>query len=81
LELLDDITPQASMTGAVNVVRRDPDGRLVGSMVDGTGFVQGLRNNGVEPGGRCVLLMGAGGTARAIAFAAAGYRDSRRSTL
>jgi shikimate 5-dehydrogenase len=40
--LLDDLTADARMVGAVNVVRRNADGRLVGTVLDGEGFVAGL---------------------------------------
>jgi len=69
--LVDELGAQASVVGAVNVIRREPDGRLVGDMFDGLGFVAGLRGAGHEPAGRRTLLIGAGGTARAIAFALA----------
>jgi shikimate dehydrogenase len=67
--LLDDVTREGRQVGACNVVRREPDGRLVGTMYDGEGFVAGLRAAGHEVGGRRVFLAGAGGAAAAIAFA------------
>ena len=67
--LLDDVAPEARRVGACNVVRREPDGRLVGTMYDGEGFVAGLRGAGHDVRGRRVLLAGAGGAAAAIAFA------------
>lgn len=67
--LCDELTPLARRVGAVNCVRRDPDGRLVGAILDGTGFVEGLRGEGIDPTGRSVHLAGAGGAACAIAFA------------
>lgn len=69
--LCDEVTPQAEAVGAVNAVRREPDGRLVGAMLDGDGFVAGLRAHGVEPRGLRVTLLGAGGAAAAIAVALA----------
>ena len=67
--LCDEVTPMAAQIGAVNVVRRTPDGRLVGAMLDGEGFVAGLRKEGIDPYGRSAYLAGAGGAASAIAFA------------
>ncbi|MEJ0069250.1 MAG: shikimate dehydrogenase [Pseudomonadota bacterium] len=67
--LCDEVTRTARLIGAANTVRRDPDGRLVGTMFDGDGFVAGLRAQGHEPRGRRVYLAGAGGAASAIAFA------------
>jgi shikimate dehydrogenase len=68
---LDGTTPRATGIGAVNFVRRNPDGTLLGDNVDGIGFVAGLSRNGVEVAGRRVLQIGAGGAGRAIAFALA----------
>ena len=69
--LCDSISDQARRVGAVNCVRREADGRLVGEILDGAGFVAGLRREGLDPGGLRVLLLGAGGAANAIAFALA----------
>ena len=69
--LCDELTPAAARIGAVNIVRRTPEGRLVGGMLDGDGFVAGLRSEGIEPAGRSAYLAGAGGAASAIAFALA----------
>jgi shikimate dehydrogenase len=55
----------------VNMIRREPDGRLIGGNADGSGFVTGLRREGYEPAGMRVLLVGAGGASAAIAFALA----------
>lgn len=69
--LIDEMPDSARAIGAVNCVRREADGRLVGAMLDGIGFVEGLRRNGHEPKGKSVYLAGAGGAASAIAFALA----------
>lgn len=69
--LCDALTPAAAMVGAVNVVRREPDGKLVGDILDGRGFVAGLRASGIEPAGKRAYLAGAGGAASAIAFSLA----------
>lgn len=71
VELCDDVTPAARLVGAVNIVRRNPDGSLSGDILDGKGFVGGLREYGIEPSGMRVFLSGAGGAAKAIAFALA----------
>jgi shikimate dehydrogenase len=77
VDLLDEVSPTARLIGAVNAVRREPDGRLVGEMLDGIGFVTGLRRNGIDPEGRSAYLAGAGGAANAIAFALAASGVSR----
>ncbi|MEL0133915.1 MAG: shikimate dehydrogenase, partial [Rhodobiaceae bacterium] len=68
-KLCDTLGPTAQLTGAVNAVRFDPDGTIHGDNFDGAGFVEGLRRQGHDPAGRTVLMVGAGGAARAIALA------------
>ena len=68
-ELCDDLGTVARLTGAVNAVRFDPDGRLYGDNFDGAGFIAGCRGNGHEVSGKTILILGAGGAARAIAAA------------
>lgn len=70
-EWCDELGPYARVAGAVNVIRRGADGRLVGETFDGLGFVAGLRSQGFEPIGSRVHLFGAGGAASAIAAALA----------
>jgi shikimate dehydrogenase len=67
--LVDRLGEAGQLAGAVNVIRREPDGTMVGDTFDGRGFVEGLRAHGHEPAGRRVLLLGAGGAAAAIALA------------
>jgi len=69
--LCDEVSERVRLVGAANCVRREVDGRLVGEILDGLGFVAGLRREGFAPEGRRVLLLGAGGAANAIAFALA----------
>ncbi|NEH46158.1 shikimate dehydrogenase family protein [Rhizobium leguminosarum] len=71
LDLCDEVTDAARHIGAVNCVRREDDGRLVGTMLDGIGFVEAMRARGVDVVGTRVFLVGAGGAASAIAFALA----------
>lgn len=66
IPLLDEVSPDAALIGAVNTVRREGD-RLIGENTDGKGFLRGLREEaGVDPHGKRVVVMGAGGAARAI---------------
>lgn len=69
--LCDEMGPNGQLANAVNTVRFAPDGRLIGDMFDGVGFVNAARANGIEPKGARVLMLGAGGAARAIAIALA----------
>jgi len=64
----DDLTPEAAALGAVNTVV-NADGALVGHSTDGDGFLRALQDEGVEVAGRHVLVVGAGGAARAITHA------------
>jgi shikimate dehydrogenase len=69
--LLDEVLPDGRLVGAVNVIRRDGDGRLVGTTLDGEGFVAGLAGAGHTVAGKTCVLVGAGGAGSAIAFALA----------
>lgn len=63
---VDALDPSAQLAGAINVVRRLRDGRLEGANTDGRGFVQMLRTLGEPCDGRRIVLLGTGGTARAL---------------
>ncbi len=65
IPLLDGLSPAAEKMGAVNCVQR-VEGKLIGENTDGKGFVQSLREL-VDPAGKSVVVLGAGGAARAIA--------------
>ena len=68
-DLCDTLGTAAQLTGAVNAVRFDDDGRMHGDNFDGAGFVAGCIGNGYDVAGQTILLIGAGGAARAIAAA------------
>lgn len=69
LALCDDASEATRLIGAANVVRREADGRLVATMLDGEGFVRGLKDAGRAIKGKSAYLAGAGGAANAIGFA------------
>ena len=73
LSLLDEVDATAASCGAVNTVCIR-EGRAIGHNTDGTGFLDSLAGQGFYPQGRTVLLLGAGGAAKAVghALAAAG---------
>ena len=66
--LCDGLHESAQRVGAVNIVRREEDGRLTGANFDGVGFVAALEAKLGPLAGRSVFMAGAGGVARAIAF-------------
>jgi shikimate dehydrogenase len=69
IQHLDGLGDSASVIGAVNcVVRRD--GRYIGENTDGQGFLTALRTV-VDPAGKSLVVLGAGGAARAITVEAA----------
>lgn len=68
LELLDDVRPAAATIGAANVIVREGM-RLVGDNSDGAGFLRSLAEADVDPAERHVVLLGAGGAARAVGWA------------
>jgi len=69
--LLKPTDPVAQIAGAVNAVRRLPDGRLEAALFDGIGFVKGLDHFGMPVPGKRVLVVGAGGGGHAVAAALA----------
>ncbi|MDR6537017.1 shikimate dehydrogenase [Variovorax soli] len=71
LAFVDELHPTARQVGALNVIRCDKDGRWVGAIFDGLGCVLGMQWEGNDPANKSVLLVGAGGAGRAIAFAVA----------
>ena len=65
IPLLDELTEAARIIGAVNTVIND-NGHLIGENTDGKGFLTSLIENGIDPAGKVVTLLGAGGAARAV---------------
>lgn len=67
LQYLDGLSPEAELIGAVNTVVRKDD-QLIGHNTDGKGFLRSIRDDaGVDPQGKHVTFLGAGGAARAMA--------------
>ncbi len=67
IQFLDELDPLADKIGAVNTIVND-DGVLRGYNTDATGFIQNLLERGIEPRGKNVVILGAGGVSRAVSF-------------
>lgn len=66
IDFIDELAPSAEIIGAVNCVIND-DGRLIGENTDGKGFLTSLKTV-IDPKGKRVVVLGAGGASRAIAI-------------
>jgi shikimate dehydrogenase len=69
LALADSATDAARAIGAANTLAFDPDGAIAASNTDAPGFLAALRAAGADPAGQTALVLGAGGSARAVAYA------------
>ncbi len=67
MHLLDEISTNARVAGSCNAIKLGPDGKLIGDMFDGEGFVRGLKRKGQQITGARALIIGAGGVGSAIA--------------
>lgn len=67
IPLLDDIDGQAGYIGAVNTIVNQ-GGSLKGYNTDASGFYQALTANKIEVSKKKIVILGAGGASRAIAF-------------
>lgn len=63
-QLAEHKTPRAQLAGAVNTLRLNDDGSLLGDNTDGAGLVEDLRRLQFPLQGARILLLGAGGAAR-----------------
>lgn len=69
IPLLDALTPEAQRVGAVNTIL-NRGGELTGHNTDVGGFLRALKDaSGYDPESRDVVMLGAGGSARAVGFA------------
>lgn len=77
--MLDSLSEAAAIIGAVNNITLT-DSRLHGENTDGKGFLRSLRQQGQDPAGKRLTILGAGGAARAIAVECA-LAGARHLTL
>src|SRR5207237_6957903 len=73
--LVDSLEKSAFAIGAVNCVVREGDA-LAGHNTDAPGLLRALRAHGVDPAGAKAVIVGAGGSARAAAWALSGSAAS-----
>lgn len=64
-QYLDELSPAAQMCGAVNTIVND-NGKLIGHITDGIGYMQSLKDNNIDVIGKKMTIAGAGGAAKAI---------------
>ena len=76
VELLDELSPEAQLIGAVNTVLND-NGKLIGYNTDGYGFMQSVRDAGHDITGKNITVMGVGGASMAICAQSARCRCYR----
>ncbi len=67
INYIDEIDSLSSQIGSVNTLRNE-NGKIKGYNTDGSGAVRALMNNNVKIENRNVMIIGNGGSARAIAF-------------
>ncbi len=67
IQFMDKLDHLAEKIGAVNTIVND-GGVLTGYNTDGAGFLQALLERGVEPKGKNIVILGAGGASRALSF-------------
>lgn len=67
MNYLDDIDPIAQKIGAVNTIKND-NGNLSGRNTDAEGAKNALINAGYTTSGKNILILGAGGAARALTY-------------
>lgn len=69
-QYLDELSPAAQMCGAVNTIV-NYNGKLIGHITDGIGYMQSLKDNNIDVIGKKMTIAGAGGAAKAIEVQAA----------
>lgn len=85
--LLDEVSTTVKVAGSCNAVRRTEEGKLIGDMFDGEGFVRGLERHGRRLTDASVRVIGCGGVGAAISASVAkagvarlGLSDTDRAT-
>ena len=68
MQYLNEINPRAKSIGAVNLIMKNGN-KLVGNNTDWFGLTMALKKNGIDPSGKEIIVLGAGGAARSTIFA------------
>ena len=80
-DLIDQATPRAERIGAINIIKREKSGKLLGDMTDGIGCINALKLNGFSVTGKKIVLIGGGGAGSAIADAIGEHRAAQLSLV
>lgn len=62
---MDELSPAAELVGAVNTIKNE-NGKLIGYITDGLGFVLNLKDHGIDVKDKKIVVAGGGGAATAI---------------
>lgn len=66
-QFADELSQRAKLAGAVNTLKKNPDGKIFGDNTDGIGMVRDItKNSGWEVKGKNILILGAGGAVRGV---------------
>lgn len=65
-QFANELTPRAQLAGAVNTLKRLPNGTILGDNTDGIGLVRDLKNAKISLKNQRILLLGAGGASRGV---------------
>ena len=68
IQYLDELDENAEKVGSVNTIL-NRNGRLIGYTTDGIGALNALKYNGIDPRGKKIVILGAGGASRSASFA------------
>ena len=69
MSLCDEVSEEASEVGAVNTVKRNPDGTFTGHNTDVYGFMYMLRREEINVASKSCLVLGTGGASAAVSYA------------
>jgi len=80
IDFVDELHEVDRHIGSINTVIKE-EGKLIGFGTDGPGACKAITNSGFDPGGKNILMLGAGGASRAIAFTIADQHSPAKMDL